>query len=77
MKEKEKGEEAEDSPFSLQTLPIEAAIKWPILDGFQILICLQKCLDKTLQYIILEFSKTASLVAKNVTIKTYQFFLPQ
>ena len=40
MKEKEKGEEAEDSPFPLQTLPIKAAKKWLILDEFQILRCL-------------------------------------
>ena len=37
------------------------------MDGFQILRCLWKRLDKMLQSIILEFSKTASLVAKNVT----------
>ena len=65
MKEKE---EAED-PLPLLTLPIESAMKWPIMDGFQILRCLWKCLDKTLQSIILEFSKTASLVAKTVTKK--------
>ena len=54
------------TPLPLLTLPIESAIKWPIMDGFQILRCLWKRLDKMLQSIILEFSKTASLVAKNV-----------
>ena len=54
MKEKE---EAEDH-FPLLTLPIESAIKWPIMDGFQILRGLWKCLDKMLQYIILELSKS-------------------
>ena len=44
------------------------------MDGFQILRCLWKCLDKTLQSIILEFSKTASLVAKNITKKTFEIF---
>merc|ERR1712237_262917 len=58
----------------LLTLPIESAIKWPIMDGFQILRCLWKCLDKTLQSIILEFSKTSSLVAKNETKKTFKVF---
>ena len=38
MKEKEEAEETEDPP--LLTLPIESAIKWPIMDGFQILRCL-------------------------------------
>ena len=41
---------------------------------FQILRCLWKCLHKTLQSIILEFSKTASLVAKNVNKKTFEIF---
>ena len=64
MKEKEEDEEAEeDPPLPLLTLPIKSAIKWPIMDGFQILRCLWKGLDKRLQSIILEFSKTASLVA--------------
>ena len=45
--------------------------KWPIMDRFHILRYLWKCLDKMLQSIILEFSKTASLVAKNVTKKTF------
>ena len=73
MKEKEEDEEAEeDPPLPLLTLPIESAIKWPIMDGFQILRCLWKRLNKMLQSIILEFSKNASLVAKNVTKK---FFL--
>merc|ERR1712101_30823 len=58
----------------LLTLPIESAIKWPILEKFQILRCLWKRLDKMLQPIILEFSKTASLVAKNVTKKTFEIF---
>ena len=44
------------------------------MDGFQILRCLWKRLDKMLQSIILEFSKTASLVAKNVTKKTFEIF---
>ena len=65
MKEKEEAEE--DPPLPLLTLPI----KWPIMDGFQILRCLWKRLDKMLQSIILEFSKTASLVAKNVTKKNF------
>ena len=39
MKEKEEAEETED-PLALLTLPIESAIKWPIMDGFQILRCL-------------------------------------
>ena len=78
MKEKEEDEEAEeDPPLPLLTLPIESAIKWPIMDGFQILRCLQKRLDKMLQSIILEFSKTASLVAKNVNKKLLRFFLVQ
>ena len=47
MKEKEEDEEAEeDPPLPLLTLPIESAIKWPIMDGFQILRCLWKRLDK-------------------------------
>ena len=71
MKEKE---EAEDQPLPLLTLPIESAIKWPIMDRFQILRCLWKRLDKMLQSIISEFSKTASLVAKNVTKKTFEPF---
>ena len=37
-------------------------------------MCLWKRLDKTLQSIILEFSKTASLVPKNVTKKTFEIF---
>ena len=50
MKEKEEDEEAEeDPPLPLLTLPIESAIKWPIMDGFQILRCLWKRLDKMLQ----------------------------
>ena len=77
MKEKEEAEEAEDPPLPLLTLPIESAIKWPIMDGFQILRCLWKRLDKMLQSIILEFSKTASLVAKNVNKKLLRFFLVQ
>ena len=44
-------------PFPILTLPIESAIKWPIMDRFQILRCLWKCLAKTLQSIVLEFSK--------------------
>lgn len=39
-----------------------------------ILRFLWKHLDKTLQSIILEFSKTASLAAKNVTKKTFDIF---
>ena len=58
MKEKEEAEETEDPLLPLLTLPLESAIKWPIMDGFQILRCLWKCLDKTLQSIILEFLKT-------------------
>ena len=69
MKEKEEAEE--DPPLPLLTLPIESAIKWPIMDGFQILRCLWKCLDKMLQPFLLEFSKTGSLVAKNVTKKNF------
>ena len=38
------------------------AIKWLIMDGFQILRCLWKCLGKTLQSIVSEFSE-----AKNLT----------
>ena len=74
MKEKE---EAKDPPLPLLTLPIESAIKWPIMDRFQILRCLWKRLDKTLQSIPLEFSKTVSLVAKNVTKKSFEIFLVQ
>ena len=55
MKEKEEDEEAEeDPPLPLLTLLIESAIKWPIMDGFQILRCLWKRLDKMLQSIILD-----------------------
>ena len=43
------------------------------MDGFQILRCLWKRLDKMRQSIILEFSKTASLVAKNGTKKLFKF----
>ena len=72
MKEKEEDEEAEeDPPLPLLTLPIESAIKWPIMDGFQILRCLWKRLNKMLQSIILEFSKTASLVAINVNKQNF------
>ena len=49
-------------------------IKWPIIDRFGSLRCLWKCLDKILQYIILELSKTTSLVAKSVTKKTFEVF---
>ena len=51
MKEKEEAEEADD-PLPLLTLPIKSAIKWPIMEGFQILRCLWKRLDKTLQSIV-------------------------
>ena len=66
MKEREETEDTKDPSLPLLTLPIECTIKRPIIDGFQNLRCLWKRLDKTLQSIILEFSKTASLVAKNV-----------
>ena len=65
------------TPLPLLTLPKESAIKWAIMDGFQILRCLWNHLDKMLQSIILEFSKTASLVAKNVNKKLLRFFLVQ
>ena len=61
-------------PLPLLTLLIESAIKWPIMDGFQILRCLWKRLNKTLQTIILEFSKPASLVTKNVTKENFWDF---
>ena len=48
-----KGKEEAEDPLPLLTLPIESAIKWPIMDGFQILRCLWKRLDKMLQSIIL------------------------
>ena len=41
------------------------------MDGLQILRCRWKRHDKTIQSIILEFSKTVSLAAKNVTKKTF------
>ena len=37
---------------------LQTVIKRLIMDGFQILRCLQKCMDILLQTIILEFSKT-------------------
>ena len=63
MKEKEEAEEDEDTPPPL-TLPIESAIKWPIMNGFQIFRCLWKRLDKTLQFIILELTKTKKQTQK-------------
>jgi len=67
MKEKRRLRRLRTPPLPLLTLAIESAIKWPIMDGFQILRCLWKRLDKMLQSMALEFSKNASLVAKNVT----------
>ena len=62
------------TPLSLLILSIESSIKWPIMNRFQILRCLWKHLDKTLQSIIFEFKKTTSLVAKNVTKKNFWDF---
>ena len=40
-------------------------LKWPNIDGFQILRCLWKCLDETLQSIMLKFSYTKKLSKKD------------